>query len=330
MAGKPRILINFDKIYQSNSSGPFKIIEDLGRDNKSRLYVRIQFLETGVIKDIRYDLAMDGKALDDLYGIDFNKVYNSIYYGPYMIIKYIGRNNESKRVVRIKFLNTGYEYNVLLRCALNSTVKDKTVDYHDRKFDDEVLSIEEHDKFIKTILYSRWKAMMRRCYSPNDEKYKAYGAVGVTVSEFWKSFGNYLATVPLLRNYSKFYHNPDIYHIDKDYLQRNIPTSQRIYSPETCIFLSVFDNSNLSMLENHIDGEYYGVREIENGKYEVVFSINGVKTYFGVYSNIIAAANEYNYYYLLFSKFELIPLLNNVEYMPHDESQKYLVNNLQV
>ena len=165
MAGRhPKIQIDFDKIYESNSCGPFKIIKDLGRNERSRLFVRIKFLNTGTEKDIRYDIAMDGKVIDDLYGIDFNHVYNSIYYGPYKIIKYIGRNDESKKVVRIKFLNTGYEYNVLLRVAKSGEVRDYTVCRENRIFTPS--SAEEHENYIRRILYGRWHSMMDRCYNP--------------------------------------------------------------------------------------------------------------------------------------------------------------------
>ena len=129
MAGKPRIEIHYNTIYQSNSCGPFKIIENMGRDERSRLFVKVKFLETGTEKITRYDIAMDGKITDDLFGIDFNKIYYSIYYGPYKIIKYIGRNKESKRIVRIKFINSGYEYDVLLRLALEGKVKDQTISF---------------------------------------------------------------------------------------------------------------------------------------------------------------------------------------------------------
>lgn len=61
MAGKPRIEIDYNTIYQSNSCGPFKIIENMGRDERSRLFVKVKFLETGTEKITRYDIAMDGE-----------------------------------------------------------------------------------------------------------------------------------------------------------------------------------------------------------------------------------------------------------------------------
>jgi hypothetical protein len=232
LAGGPRIEIDFNKIYESNSSGKFKIIKDLGRDDRSRLYVRIKFLETGTELDVRYDIAVDGKVRDDLYGIDFNKLYDSLYYGKYKIIQYIGRNNDSKKIVRIKFINTGYEYNVLLRQALNSQVKDYSVDYYSRHVD---CQSNNYDEVIVKILKNRWKGMMSRCYDKNNIKYCFYGGIGVSVCEYWHSFDNFLYSVRFLRNYDKFYNNPQRYTLDKDYLQQNINASNRIYSPDTCI-----------------------------------------------------------------------------------------------
>lgn len=153
MAGKPRIEIDFNKIYQSNYCGPFKIIEDLGRRN-SRLYVKIKFIETGTEKEVRYDIALAGKVLDDLNNIDFNKTYNSIYYGPFKIIKYIGRNYESKRIVKIKFLNTGYESDVLFRSVLSGKVKDYSVKNSERKIDNSIDNI-TYDDYIISILHNR-------------------------------------------------------------------------------------------------------------------------------------------------------------------------------
>lgn len=68
-------------------------------------------------------------------------------------------------------------------------------------------------------------------------------------------------------------------------------------------------------------------KEISNNLYQVSFSIDGNKISFGTYSNILVAANAYNYYYKLYSKAELVQLLNeNIEYMSFEEIQKYLIS----
>lgn len=313
--------IDFEKIYNSNTCGPFKIIEDLG-NRESRRYVKIRFINTGTEKEVRYDIVMDGKVRDDLFDINFDQIYYSIYYGPFKIIQYIGRDKESKKIVKIKFLNTGYEYNVLLKSARNGMVKDYSVDFHNKAL---IVPDGYYDKYITRILKQRWKSMMDRCYNINDIKYEAYGSKGVKVCDYWHSFDNYLSSIPNLRNYQKFYRRPTKYSIDKDYLEQNIPISKRIYSPETCMFLCNIDNSNLSIKESHTS-KYYGIKEIAPEKYQIQLSINGIRHTFGVYSNLLAALNEYNYYYLAVMNFELVPLLNDgIEPMTHQEALKYLI-----
>lgn len=329
MAAKPRIFIDFNKIYESNSCGPFKIIEDMGRNEKSRLFVKIKFIYTGFEKIVRYDIAMDGKVIDDLYGIDFNKIYTSVYYGPFKIISYVGRK-DSKKIVRIKFLNTGYETETLLRLVLTGQVKDDTVSYSNRQFCTSK-DKDQYNKYIRRILANRWQSMISRCYNIHDIKYNEYGALGVTVCDRWKKFENYIIDISEIPNFDKFYENPSLYHLDKDYLQFNLPKNKRIYSPSTCIFLSIIDNSNLSIIERHKQGEYYGIKITNNSNFKVTFSVDGKRLNFGIYNNIIAAANAYNHYYTNYAKYDLVPLINNVEYyMPFEETQKYLVTNRQV
>ena len=325
MAGKPRIKIDYDKIYYSNSSGPFIIIKELGRDERSRFYLRIKFLNTGTEKDIRYDIAMAGKVIDDMDNINFSKIYSSIYYGPYRIISYIGRDHESKKLVRIKFLNTGYEYNVYLKQAISGNVKDNTISYNDRRTPYLENNI-EYNRIIKTILYQRWNEMMDRCYNENNKGFKKYGAIGISVSKEWHNFQNYLNDMPNIKNFNRFYYNPDYYNLDKDYLQQNIPRSKRIYSFSTCIFLSIIDNTNLSIREKYKGP--YGIKFLNDGNYAVKININGSIKLFGVYNNLNAALNEYNYFYSRYVHYELVPLLNHIDYpLDHKEAQQFLVKS---
>lgn len=146
---------------------------------------------------------MDGRIRDDLYGINFNKVYDSMYYGKFTIIKYIGRDYDSKKVVKIKFLNTGKEYDVLLKNALKGQVKDYSVNFENKKFSP---SYENYNEYLKNLLKGRWRRMMDRCYNTKIEDYKNYGGKGVTVCDFWKTFDNYLNSIPYIYNFNKFYY----------------------------------------------------------------------------------------------------------------------------
>lgn len=41
--------------------------------------------------------------------------------------------------------------------------------------------------------YNTWRAMMRRCYSPNDKDYQRYGARGITVCGAWHTYTAFVA-----------------------------------------------------------------------------------------------------------------------------------------
>lgn len=40
--------------------------------------------------------------------------------------------------------------------------------------------------------FTSWHSMLQRCYNPNHEAYKLYGAIGIVSDERWKSFENFL------------------------------------------------------------------------------------------------------------------------------------------
>jgi hypothetical protein len=45
----------------------------------------------------------------------------------------------------------------------------------------------------KKSSYNTWRAMMRRCYNPNDKDFFRYGARGLTVCEEWKDYLGFVA-----------------------------------------------------------------------------------------------------------------------------------------
>lgn len=42
-----------------------------------------------------------------------------------------------------------------------------------------------------TKIYTKWKAMLQRCYNENDPRYKDYGGRGIIVCESWHVFDNF-------------------------------------------------------------------------------------------------------------------------------------------
>ena len=92
-------------------------------------------------------------------------------------------------------------------------------------------------------LYTVWLRMKQRCYDKSDPLYRFYGERGVTVCEEWR------------QNFTAFYDwamaNGWKYglQIDKDILCDRLGISPKIYSPETCHFISKKENVVYSTLK---------------------------------------------------------------------------------
>ena len=66
---------------------------------------------------------MRGKRIE----IDTNKVYHSNNYGDFKIIEEAGRSNSNHLLVKIKFIDTGYETISQYSQAIIGNVRDKSV-----------------------------------------------------------------------------------------------------------------------------------------------------------------------------------------------------------
>ena len=257
----------------------------------------------------------------------FEKIFDSKngIYGKYKIIKDLGIIN-NRRMVRIKFITTGYETDIRYDYAVNEiSVKDP---YYPKSHGVACTGNVQNIKRKHKRVYDRWMSMISRCYNPNAKDYKRYGAIGVTVDPRWLCFENYL---------HDFYELPVIghpipdsyrveYQVDKDYLQLNIPKEQRVYSKDTCVLISPRDNANLKLIDNAKNkvNNYFGVYKSYNYYYPTIMH-NGNKYNLGIYDNEIAAANAYNYFYKkLNSNIDSnISTLNDVPYMDYEEFSMY-------
>ena len=159
--------------------------------------------------------------------------------------------------------------------------------------------------------FEKWKAMISRCYNINDSRYHNYGAKGITVCERWHSFENFFNDLPYLPGFNDYIKNPSLYQLDKDTLQVDVCDNNKIYSPDTCIFLSI----RLNTLEKHYRANlnssgYKGVFIAQSGYYYVRVE----KDYFGTYTDPIIAANVYNHV----ASYREYPeeYLNNVQFVP--------------
>ena len=229
--------------------------------------------------------------------------------------------------MRIQFLNTGYIKDVLCDNALRGNVKDDTIKPLRTHIKDD-----NYEIFLKRKLRCIWHSMMWRCYNKSHKEYYAYGAIGVSVSEEWHDFETFYNDCKSLLQYDKFYNDPYNYQLDKDYLQLHIPKCNRIYSKETCVFLSNRDNTNLRAIENKMNNtltsEYYGVTKMKN-VYVMGITINSQKIQIR-FNNEIAAANAYNYWFEREHLYELVRLHNDVPYMSVQEFMSYARSPLEM
>ena len=249
------------------------------------------------------------------------RIYKSNNCGEFTIIEEILDNTTKDRLFRIRFNNTGYETISSYSAIRHGRVKDKllpsvaNVGY--------IGNVRENITDPDIIcFYKPWNDMINRCYNTNDKDYHLYGGLGITVDKRWFCFENFLYDAKLLPGYQYKKAYPNIYQLDKDYFQLNIPKSKRIYSNKTCAWISKYDNIMIMNREKPISSGFFGVL-YSDGTYQT--RINNI--IYGRFSIPEAAANLFNYIYpLVKTKFNNIMILNDVNPIPYNELEKYAIN----
>lgn len=207
---------NVGEIFDSNNCGKFKITKIIDRDKRE-----IEFLNTGTKKITYRKSIRTGMVKDNLVHVtkyDVGMIFDSNSFGKFKITKIVDRLNRE-----IEFLDTGYKTKINI-----DTIKSGHV----------------RDNYLKTVcnvgilgdcdsthyLYSRWNAMLHRCYDKNYQCYETYGGSGVTVCDEWHYFENYIKDIESLHNSDKLKGNDSKnWHIDKDIKVKG----NKIYSKDT-------------------------------------------------------------------------------------------------
>ena len=144
----------------------------------------------------------------------------------------------------------------------------------------------------KTRAYSTWNSMLQRCY---DKKYhrKEPTYKDCEVSEEWYNFQNYAKWY-----YDNYYEvEGETMELDKDILFKH----NKIYSPETCIFVPKTINSLFVKRQNSRGESVIGTTP-KNGRYQVQCNIINPKTskskkeYLGICDTQEKAFEIYKYY----------------------------------
>ena len=122
--------------------------------------------------------------------------------------------------------------------------------------------------------YKLWQNMIDRCYSGKFDSYKY-----VTVCERWLCFANFLEDLPLIDGYTYWLNETETrVSLDKDIKQPN--TKNKIYSLETCVFISASENTKESTVRTRQCGLYAINKETK----EITFfeSVSEVKKLWGI------------------------------------------------
>lgn len=283
--------------YETAYHGKYHIIKDLGYYEDGQRKVLIKFNDTGNEQEARLYRAIRGQVRDRKR-LEFHKgeIRSSNNYGDFEILAVLGSNGTDHNQVEIKFLQTGYKTIVSAGDIRSGTIKDP---YYPSVCGvgciGEGMSSSDDG-------YNVWHDMIRRCYDKNDRNYKMYGGAGVIVCNRWLCFENFYHDLPSIPGYIHWIRDNSNYQLDKDTLQQGIPKYNKIYSPETCCFITRKENMyqvQLDISRESFYSKYAGVVKPshykENDKrYKVEVWVNGTSIGIGTYDDEIAAANAYN------------------------------------
>lgn len=136
-------------------------------------------------------------------------------------------------------------------CGKLHIARSNTITYQAKKGDPEIPSCGCVELARKTIhgfrkakethpLYKVYRGIMDRCYNTESTAYKWYGAIGVTICDEWKDNPLKFIEWGITNGWSK-----DL-HIDKDILCKEKGINPKVYSPNTCLWVTVKKNVGFS------------------------------------------------------------------------------------
>lgn len=109
---------------------------------------------------------------------------------------------------------------------------------------------DKKDRTQDNEVYQRLKrvhyGMIQRCTNPNNSSYYNYGAKGVTISDKWLDFEGFLEDIDSLPGWDEDRYVPDKLALDKDIFWGN-----KVYSKETCRFVTPEENNTMKPNQQH-------------------------------------------------------------------------------
>ena len=154
--------------------------------------------------------------------------------------------------------------------------------FHKSVYNVGYLGVGIHKGYVKgksTKIYQTWKDMLERCYDDKFQK-RQPTYIDCVVAEEWHNFQNFSEWFE--ENYT------DGFQLDKDILSKG----NKIYSPETCVFVPSQINS-LFIKCNSVRGQFpIGVSK-QGDKFIVKLRINGKSRHLGVFDTVEEAFQAY-------------------------------------
>ena len=236
------------KLYSKNYSY-FKIIEKADKTKNGSYLYNIQFLNTNYIKqNVRKDHIKDGTVKDDTFNKPsiIGKTFESKTSGKFIVIRETYRTKHNIKY-EICFYKTNYITEAWETSINIGEVKDPTypviagigylgINYKKYKKD---------DKELFESLYNRWSPMLHRCYNNKSKKYNWYGKLGIKVDKRWHDFSKYFIDVQKLPGYDREKVLSGELQLDKDKFQIYKAPDNKVYSKDTCCWLSAKENTKL-------------------------------------------------------------------------------------
>lgn len=164
----------------------------------------------------------------------------------YEIINIAEKTKSGHKKYNIRFLDTGYEAVVWQQAIKTGDVRDR---FKPSVFGVGYMGNATSKGNIKK--YNLWHNMLIRCYNDKSKDYGSYGAIGVRVDERWHCFENFMNDLPAVEGYLEEAFNDNLLSFDKDKKQLSVPNSERIYSLETCCFISIEENCSYRNTEGY-------------------------------------------------------------------------------
>lgn len=210
-------------------------------------------------------------------------------YGEYIIVGY--NNCED---VKIKFANTGYEYNTSYNHIKNLEVSDL---YYKGKYGNH-----KGTREVCISAYKTWYNMIYRCEHNS-------GYEEAVVCEQWKDFSSFL-------EWYKQQFKEEGWHLDKDVLSNG----GGLYSPSTCCFLPPEINT---FFEKHKKAKGFSFNK-RRKKYEAYCRNKGRHIHLGMYDTPAEARIAYIEYKRELFEELIFPYLDRINVQLYNAMKRYL------